>query len=113
MAVAEKNFCVVANDLFEFNLLFQDSAGNAIDLTGWTIRMDLRTSFDAASPSLQFAVGDGITVTTPASGLAEFAKIMALDAGDYVYDIQTNAGLGPKTHFRGQIKVVDEVTQGA
>ncbi len=114
-SILDHNFCVVENDLWEFNITLRDQTTQLpIDLTGATIRMDVRSTFTSALVVHDFSIGDGIIVTTPASGLAAFSKLAAIAAGEYVYDLQYNfGGAGPKTRLRGRVNILPEVTQGA
>lgn len=110
---ADRNWCVVQNDLFAFSLTLRDSDGDPIDLTGASVRMQVRADFGDPVVALEFEIGDGITVPTPADGRADFSKIAALAPRGYVYDVEFNFGAGPRTMLRGQIRVLPEVTVDA
>lgn len=61
---ATKNFTISAGATFEFTLLYKDSAGVAIDITGWLFQMKAKKTFSQnESPALSISESDGIVVT--------------------------------------------------
>jgi len=111
MEPATRNFTIVEGDTFVASLTLTDKAtGLAIDLTGATPKMQVRTTYNAAASSLDFTVGSGITVPTPVNGVILISKTMPLSAGDYVYDFQTTVGSVITTYMRGRFKVLEGVT---
>lgn len=106
-----RNFQVVEGDSFTASVTLRDKAtGNPIVLTGAAVKMQLRTSYDAILPSLEFAVGDGITVDG-ANGIISLNKAIDIAAGEYVYDLQvTFSGPVVRTYLRGRFKVLEGVT---
>lgn len=108
---AKKNFRVVENDTWEFTVYLKDENQVAIDLTGTTVRLDVRTSHTASTVALALTEGDGLTVTD-AEGKIVVSKTAAVSDGDYVYDLQVVwATPRTKTYLYGQLKVLPEVTQ--
>lgn len=107
---ATRNFEVIENDTLEFTVYLKQSDGSAIDLTGTTVRLDVRTAYTATSVALALSEGDGITVTD-LEGKIEIAKTAVLPDADYVYDLQVAFPSRTKTYLRGKLKIVPEVTQ--
>lgn len=112
-APANRNFCITQNDLWAFNILIRDKATkDPLNLTGATIRMQLRTSASSDTVAFEFTNGSGVTVPTPTNGRAEFSKIAAIAVpADYVYDLEVDFGSGPTTYIEGRVKVLAEVSR--
>ena len=79
-----------------FTTTWQDSTGTAINTTGYTVQLQIRNQVDN-SQVLALAVGTGITLTTPASGITTYrvtgTQTAAIPVGTYYYGIKaTSAG---------------------
>ena len=112
-ASVDRNFCVVENDTWEFNVTLVDKDTQVpLDLTGATVRLDVRASHTASAVSLPLSEGDGITVPSPKTqGIIQVSKDAAISDGTYVYDLQVEFSGGKrKTYLRGQLTVLPEVT---
>jgi hypothetical protein len=87
----------------------------AINLTGATIRMQLRKNYSDVTPTLSLtsAGSAGITITTAASGLFKInAQIIDIELYNYVYDIQFTLSTGEvRTYVKGGFNVTPEVTR--
>lgn len=98
-----------------FNLNFTVKlAGTAIDLTGYTARMQVRESVDAASPLLSLTSGSGITLggTAGTIGVTVSATSTAgVPGGQYVYDMELVSGSVVTRILQGSFKVLPEVTR--
>lgn len=92
------------------------SPAAAVNLTGYTARMHFRTSYSAASATLELTTGNNrialggalgtITLTLTATETA------ALAAGRYVYDLELVSGGGLVTRLvEGIVTVSPEVTR--
>ena len=84
-----------------------NSAGAAINLTGYTISMKIRST-PTATASVSLSIGSGITVATPSSGVYVFrvtaAQLGALTPGVYYYDaIATSSGGVATQLYKGKI----------
>ena len=78
---------------FTRQLTWNDSAGSAVDLTGYTARMDVRTSIDAAGAAvLSLTTENGRIVLGGTAGTinlsAEATATQAIESGNYVYDLE-------------------------
>jgi hypothetical protein len=87
----------------------------AINLTGATIKMQLRKNYiDVASILAFTSVGSaGITITAPTLGQFKInAQIIDIEVYNYVYDIQFTLASGEvKTYVKGGFNVTPEVTR--
>tara|TARA_B100000963_G_C22573892_1_gene647436 strand:+ start:748 stop:1098 length:351 start_codon:yes stop_codon:yes gene_type:complete len=101
---------------FSLVITYKDSAGSAINLTGFTARMSLRTFIEDSSAILtlttengRIALGGGagtVTLTVSASDTA------ALTAGNGVYDLELISSGGVVTRLiEGSYSIVREVTR--
>ena len=84
--------------------------GTPIDLTGYTIRMQVRLN-RAATPILDVSTTSGITVTNAAGGEFHVDPVLINQPGGrYIYDIQFTSGSVVKTHIAGAFTIMDDVT---
>lgn len=88
------NFTNVPNNVdFSKSFIYQTSAGVAIDLTGSTLYMMVRTSPAAANPPLVSlsSPSTGITITNAVQGKFQIqitrAALAAIPVGIYVHDL--------------------------
>ena len=110
------NFTIDQGSQYTTQIIWADSSGNPIDLTGYTAAMQLR--FQAASPnpaSLNLTSSNGGITITPLAGemdiLMTSAQTGALDPGFYVYDLEIALGSVVTRIIQGQITVSAQVTQ--
>ena len=87
-----------------------------VNLTGYSARMMLRTSYSAGSPTLSLTSPSGGLVITPLTGTVTVtmtaAQTAALAAGDYVYDLEVVSGGGEVTRILdGIARVTPEATK--
>lgn len=80
---------------FQKLFVYQDSALNPIDLTGYTARMQLRTSITTTAPTINLTTENGGIEITPLTGeiLVKMtaAQATAIPARDYVYDLEVES----------------------
>jgi len=79
-----------------FTVTWTDSTGTAINLTGYTIKLAVSNQV-TLSNLLTLQIGSGVTVSSPATGVAQFqitgTQTTALGVGTYYYGIKaTSAG---------------------
>lgn len=89
--------------------------GAVIPLTGYSARMQFRTSYDAASPALSLTEGAGL-VTNGAAGSVTItvaaAATASIPAKDYLYDLEVFNGAGDvKRLIEGVAMIRPEVTR--
>lgn len=56
------DFCWYRGDTFAFTVIWQDDAGNPIDLTGHTVRFQVRSKPGVGVAFVDLSVGTGITL---------------------------------------------------
>ena len=108
------DFTHIKGDTFElvnFQMLVNSVA---LNLTGCTLRMQLRKEYGGiVYLSLTSVASAGITITTAASGLFKINKqIIDIDANNYIYDIELIKADGTvKTYISGNFYVTNDVTR--
>jgi hypothetical protein len=109
------NFTMDQGSDWDLNVLYQDSNGAAINLTGYTAAMQLRQNYNSDSAELTLTTSNGGIVITGALGKlvlhATAAQTGGLDAGYYVYDLEISSGGVVTRIIQGQITVAGEVTR--
>ena len=115
MAAGAYDIVWYQGDTFSLLLTWRDENQDLVDLTGYTARMQLRTSVDATTNSLELTTENGRIVLGGALGeiqLTVDAETMAdLDAGSYKYDLEMVQGATVRKLLAGKFKVVAEVTK--
>lgn len=83
------------------------------DLTGETITMDIKKTYEDPAAFLSLSSGSGLTIT-PATGLIEIAltapQVTSLFGYPWIFDIKSVEGLAIYTVSAGSILVKDTVT---
>lgn len=107
------NFSHIKGDTFD-EVAFSIKINNiALDLTGATIKMQLKKSSDSpASLSLTSVSSAGITITSPSAGLFKInEQIIDIEVFNYAYDIQLTLASGVvKTYVSGTFNITKEIT---
>ena len=67
-SVKESNFSIVQGDTFALQILYKDSSGSAINLTGYSANMEIRDKPGGKIVCATASVGDGITITSASGG---------------------------------------------
>ena len=100
---------MVQGDTFSEQILMEDSDGEAIDLTGYTFRSQLRRTADGTVVA-EFAMSTDLPTSTVTRSLN--AGITAGLEGTYVHDFQwTNPSGQVRTLFSGEFEIEPEVTR--
>lgn len=117
MAAGIYNFTMDQGSTWTISLVYNDSDGNPINLTGYTAKMQLRRKFDSATAALTLATGGQGIVITGGTGTIDITatdeQTGAIDAGLYVYDLDLNNGGIITRLIQGQATVSAEVTTNA
>lgn len=111
MAAGTYNFTLDQGSTFSRQLTVQDN-NTAMDLTGYTGRMQMRSTHDSDTIALSFTV----TVANAEQGklniTASATTTAALTEGIYVYDLEIESSAGTVTRLmEGNITVTPEVTR--
>jgi len=89
--------------------------GTALNLTGYTSAMQVRSAADATATLVSLTSGSGITLGGTAGTIAivvTAAQSSAIPAGSYAYDLEITAGAGQVTRLlQGGFTVVGNVTR--
>jgi hypothetical protein len=100
----------------EVQFSLKDEAGLALNLTGYEVRMQIRTSYNATAVILNLSTFLGTIVLEPLEGKitikASAEVTAALVPKRYVYDIETVSPTGFVTRIvQGNVVVSPEVTR--
>lgn len=102
-------------ETWNLNLLWKDSAGTPVNLTGYSARMQARSTYAATATALSITAGSGITLGGTAGTIAisvPAATTAALGAASYVFDLEVESGAGVVTRLvEGNLIVTPEVTR--
>ena len=96
--------------------VYKDSDGNAVNLSGFTARSQIRASYTATNTILSATSAAGTLTITPATGTISFnvpaATTAALAPGNYVWDLEIVDSSGVVTRLvGGTCSVTPEVTR--
>jgi hypothetical protein len=116
MAAAQADLVIEQGATFNQSFQWTDSAGVAINLTGYTGRMQIRQSITAATTIADLTTANGGIVITPATGTVQAvisaASTAAMSFSSAVYDLELVAGDGTVTRLvQGSVTLSKEVTR--
>lgn len=116
MAAATHDILIEQGATFQLNLVWKDSLGAPINLTGYTARMQVRQKIADAAPLLSFTTENGaITLggtagTIAIVGLATLTDALTVKSG--VYDLELVSGGGIVTRLiEGAVTISPQVTR--
>lgn len=99
---------------FDYTLTW-NVGGSAVNLTNYTARMQVRTTYDATAVALSLTSGSGITLGGTAGTIfieALPTTTAAIPGGQYVYDLELVTAGGAVTRLvEGTFTVDPEVTR--
>jgi len=97
------------------NFIYQYSTGTAINLTGYTAELQLRSNVANSIAALTLTTGSGITITGATGTIAlhaTAAQTTAISAGFYQYDLEITSATNIVTRLvYGQIQVTPQVSR--
>ena len=110
------NFTIDQGAQYTTTIVWANSAGVPINLTGYTAAMQLREQAASPNPSaLNLTSANGGIVITPGTGsmliTMTAAQTGGLSARFYVYDLELTLGSVVTRIIQGQITVSAQVTQ--
>jgi hypothetical protein len=114
MAAATHNVIIDQGADWRVDVVYKDPDGVPINLSNYTAQLQLRTSYEASSASLNLTSSSGITITANSGRLAIHAtatQTNALAAGDYVYDLEINLSGFITRLIQGRATVRPQVTR--
>lgn len=102
---------------FDYTLTWQ-TGGTAVNLSGYSARMQVRDSYDAGTAIVSLTSGTGITLGGTAGSISlelSATQTAALDGtpnSQYIYDLELVSGAGYVTRLvEGRFYVYPEVTR--
>ena len=108
------NFTLDQGSTWTLQVVYKDSNGVAVNLTGYTAEMQVRRKFDSDTPVLTLSTSSGGITIVGATGtlnLIATDEQADIDPGFYVYDLELSIG-GVRTRLiQGQVTVSGEVTR--
>jgi hypothetical protein len=111
------SFTIDQGSTFYLNLIYQDSAGVPVNLTGNTARMQLRRTFTSSVADLTLTTASGAIVITGATGniLITISDELTgtLEPGFYLYDLELDNGGIITRLIQGQVTLAQQVTLSA
>ena len=115
MSAGKHNLLVEQGATFSESVVYKTDSGDAVDLTGFTARLMLRTSYSAAEASLSLTSENGGLTITPESGQIDIlitdAQTSSLASGVYVYDLEIDNGTIVRRLIEGRATVTPEATK--
>lgn len=95
------NYRVTQGDTFPLTLTYKDPNGTAINLTGYTFRLEVRENFGGEVLSAVCTLGDGITVPDVTTGVINIsissAKTNKFNYPRSAFQLQATDQYGKKT----------------
>ena len=116
MAAATHNLTIEQGATFMLNLVYKDSTGTPINLSGYSARMQIRRAYTSPSSLATFSTENGRIALGTVSGTIEVtgdaALTSALAAKTAVYDLELVSPVGAVTRLiRGTVTITPEVTK--
>jgi len=104
------SFTIDQGATWTLSLLYKDSAGTAINLTGYTAAMQFRQTASSTTAALSLTTGSGITITGATGAIsivASAAQTGAMEAAKYDYDLEITSAGGIVTRLIQGVATVD------
>jgi hypothetical protein len=118
MAAGVYNTTIEKGATFGLTITYKDASGNPVDLTGWTVRMQVRETPADSSPILTSEGGSPtIVMTKNSSGVitvsisAATTSLIEVPTAYYDIEAQETATSVVRRVLRGRIIVSPEVTR--
>lgn len=96
-------------------LVYTDSNGAPVNLTGFTAALQLRQNYNSDVADLTLTTANGgisiVGVTGTITVTATAAQTGDLDPGFYVYDLELTSGSNISRLIQGQLTVAEQVTR--
>lgn len=115
MAAGEYDITCEQGATLSLTFTWKDSSDAAVNLTGYSARMQVREKATSPGTLLSLTNGSGLTLGGSAGTIAlsvSATATAALEAGQYVYDLELQSGGGVVTRLlEGRFTVKAEVTR--
>jgi len=112
--VALLDLCLYRSDNFNHQIIWQDDAGDPIDLTNYTARMQARKSVGNSTVLMTATDTDGLVLGGAAGTIDIQLDPSKTDINnvDNVYDLQVTSPVAfVTTLIQGEFKVIQDVTR--
>ena len=118
--MSEWNIAINQGATWQIEVEYLDPDGDPVDLTGYEIRMQVRSTYadqdGSNTPLVDLSIGSGVTVTSAVGGTFRLTidrdDSVALPPGNWVYDMEIESAGGQVTRlFYGRALVRPEVTR--
>jgi len=102
-----ENLIIVRGSSLSRQILYTDTSGSALDLTGKTIFFTIRKALDYTDSDDSSAdfTKDITSHSNPAGGISTLelteTDTLTLVPGEYYYDLVVDGGVSDRTHFDG------------
>jgi len=104
------DLCAYRSDSFEHHFSYFDEDGIAVDMSGWTARMQIRKSIGSTTIQLSISESDYITLGVGTIDILVPGASMGIDGG--VYDLELTDTLGLiSTLVRGEFAVTPDTSR--
>jgi len=111
MAAGKYDFTLEQGTTFSREITVQDS-GSAMNLTGYTPRMQMRSTHDSSTIALTFTASVSNAVQGKIQLSATDSATSAVEEGIYVYDLEIESSSSGVTRLmEGKVTVTPEVTR--
>lgn len=115
MTAAQHDILIEQGATFTLNLVWKDSDGNPINITGYTARMQVRRKHADTAVLLNFTTENGAITLGGAAGTIDVEALADITDGTVragVYDLELENGSGVVTRLiEGKVTVTPEVTR--
>jgi len=116
MTAGNYNFVIDQGANWFLTVVYKDSTGTAINLTGYTAALQIRDTYADSTTDLSLtSPSGGITITGATGTIAITATAVqtaAIAAGSYVYDLEITSSGGIVTRLiQGKISLSPQVTR--
>lgn len=112
---AKHNFYVYRGATFSEQIEWKDESGTPVNLTGFTARMHMRETIEAADPFLTLTTENGGVSLGGVAGtiqlLASATQTTAITATSGVYDLELVSGANVTRLLEGLVIISPEVTR--
>ena len=112
---AKHNFYVYRGATFSEQIEWKDESGTPVNLTGFTARLHMRETLEAADPFLTLTTENGGITLGGVAGtielLASATQTTAITATSGVYDLELVSGANVTRLLEGLVIISPEVTR--
>ena len=115
LSAPELNITVMQGDTYTLTFTWKNSAGTAINLTGYTAKYQARATPDSSSTIISLTESSGLTLGGAAGTIVLLVSATAmglLDMGTYSHNLEVTSGGGVATTlFRGTLTILRETVR--